>query len=123
MSHFVAYILQFQEILVFKIPPRGEEVYSQPKVYICCSHMAKTGFLMMWLILFSHIYFPELTVVHFFFCLNTLWSSSACLNVHQFVLFRRTVLQPTQVCWQCRQSLFTKIFTNNNYLSYTNNKM
>ena len=33
MSHFVAYILQFQEIIVYKIPPgvrRG--VYSQPKV-------------------------------------------------------------------------------------------
>ena len=23
MSHFVAYILQFQEIIVYKIPPRG----------------------------------------------------------------------------------------------------
>ena len=32
MSHFVAYILQFQEIIVYKIP-RGEGVYSQPKVY------------------------------------------------------------------------------------------
>ena len=31
MSHFVAYILQFQEIIVYKIPPGG--VYSQPKVY------------------------------------------------------------------------------------------
>ena len=36
MSHFVAYILQFQEIIVYKIPPWGEGrgVYSQPKVYI-----------------------------------------------------------------------------------------
>ena len=33
MSHFVAYILQFQEIIVSKIPPGGEGVYSQPKVY------------------------------------------------------------------------------------------
>ena len=33
MSHFVAYILQFQEIIVYKIPPGGEGVYSQPKVY------------------------------------------------------------------------------------------
>ena len=34
MSHFVAYILQFQEIIVYKIPPGGGEgVYSQPKVY------------------------------------------------------------------------------------------
>ena len=32
MSHFVASILQFQEIIVFKIPPL-EGVYSQPKVY------------------------------------------------------------------------------------------
>ena len=35
MSHFVAYILQFQEIIVYKIPPGGGRgVYSQPKVYI-----------------------------------------------------------------------------------------
>ena len=34
MSHFVAYILQFQEIIVYKIPPGGEGVYSQPKVYL-----------------------------------------------------------------------------------------
>ena len=34
MSHFVAYILQFQEIIVYKIPPGGGRgVYSQPKVY------------------------------------------------------------------------------------------
>ena len=33
MSHFVAYILQFQEIIVYKIPPGGEGVYCQPKVY------------------------------------------------------------------------------------------
>ena len=33
MSHFVAYVLQFQEIIVYKIPPGGEGVYSQPKVY------------------------------------------------------------------------------------------
>ena len=33
MSHFVAYILQFQEIIVYKIPPGGEGVHSQPKVY------------------------------------------------------------------------------------------
>ena len=35
MSHFVAYILQFQEIIVYKVPPvgGGEEVNSQPKVY------------------------------------------------------------------------------------------
>ena len=34
MSHFVAYILQFQEIIVSKIPPGGGRgVYSQPKVY------------------------------------------------------------------------------------------
>ena len=33
MSHFVVYILQFQEIIVYKIPPGGEGVYSQPKVY------------------------------------------------------------------------------------------
>ena len=33
MSHFVAYILQFQEIIVYKIPPgRGTGVYSHPKV-------------------------------------------------------------------------------------------
>ena len=52
MSHFVAYILQFQEIIVYKIPPGGGRgVYSQPKVYnyckfpkysdtqkICCNH-------------------------------------------------------------------------------------
>ena len=35
MSHFVAYILQCQEIIVYKIPPDGEGVYSQPKVYLC----------------------------------------------------------------------------------------
>ena len=29
MSHFVAYILQFQEIIVYKIPPGGSGVYSQ----------------------------------------------------------------------------------------------
>ena len=34
MSHFVAYILQFHEIIVYKIPPGGEGVYSMPKVYI-----------------------------------------------------------------------------------------
>ena len=34
MSHFVAYILQFQEIIVYRIPQEGGEgVYSQPKVY------------------------------------------------------------------------------------------
>ena len=33
MSHFVAYILQFQEIIVYKISPGGGGVYSQPKVY------------------------------------------------------------------------------------------
>ena len=33
MSHFVAYILQSQEIIVYKIPPGVEGVYSQPKVY------------------------------------------------------------------------------------------
>ena len=33
MSHFVAYILQFQEIIVYKFPPGGRGVYSQPKVY------------------------------------------------------------------------------------------
>ena len=35
MSHFVAYILQFQKIIVYKIPPRGwgGEGHSQPKVY------------------------------------------------------------------------------------------
>ena len=32
MSHFVAYILQFQEIIVYKISPGGRGVYSQPKV-------------------------------------------------------------------------------------------
>ena len=39
MSHFVAYILQFQEIIVYKIPPGvgGGCVYSQPKVYWVCS--------------------------------------------------------------------------------------
>ena len=39
MSHFVAYILQFQEIIVYKIPPGGEGVYSQPKVYrVTCNY-------------------------------------------------------------------------------------
>ena len=33
MSHFVAYILQFQEIIVYSIFPGREGVYSQPKVY------------------------------------------------------------------------------------------
>ena len=37
MSHFVVYILQFQKIIVYKIPPRGwgggAEGHSQPKVY------------------------------------------------------------------------------------------
>ena len=37
MSHFVAFILQFQEIIVYKIPPGegrgGGGLYSQPKVY------------------------------------------------------------------------------------------
>ena len=37
MSHFVAYILQFQEIIVYKNPQVGGgggagEIYSQPKV-------------------------------------------------------------------------------------------
>ena len=32
MSHFVAYILQFQEIIAYKIPPGEEGGYSQPKV-------------------------------------------------------------------------------------------
>ena len=36
MSHFVTYILQFQEIIVYKIPPGGEGIYSQPKVYKRC---------------------------------------------------------------------------------------
>ena len=46
MSHFVAYILQFQEIIVYKIPPGGEGVYSQPKVYkleVLCSNQSVTG--------------------------------------------------------------------------------
>ena len=34
MSHFVAYILQFREIIVYKIPPWGGGVYSQPTVYM-----------------------------------------------------------------------------------------
>ena len=34
MSHYVAYILQFQEIIVYKIPPGGRGIYSQPKVYM-----------------------------------------------------------------------------------------
>ena len=39
MSHFVAYILQFQEIIVYKISPGGVEgVYSQPKVYNLIPH-------------------------------------------------------------------------------------
>ena len=33
MSYFAAYILQFQEITVYKFPPGGEGVYSQPKIY------------------------------------------------------------------------------------------
>ena len=33
MSHFVAYILQFQEMIVYTIPTGGRGVYSQPKVY------------------------------------------------------------------------------------------
>ena len=36
MSHVVAYILQFQESIVYKIPPGGEGVYSQPKIYRDC---------------------------------------------------------------------------------------
>ena len=37
MSHFVAYILQFQEIIAYKIPPGGGGgFYSQPNVYINC---------------------------------------------------------------------------------------
>ena len=39
MSHFVAYILQFQEIIVYKIPLWGEGVYSQPKVYTGYLHV------------------------------------------------------------------------------------
>ena len=38
MSQFVAYILQFQEIIVYKIPPGGG-VYSQPKVYYVYSFL------------------------------------------------------------------------------------
>ena len=36
MSHFVAYVLQFQEIIVYKFPPPGggEGFYSQSKVYL-----------------------------------------------------------------------------------------
>ena len=37
MSHFVDYILQFQEIIVYKIPPGRGGVYSQPKIYIKCN--------------------------------------------------------------------------------------
>ena len=34
MSLFMTYILQFQEIIVYKIPPGGGEgVYSQPEIY------------------------------------------------------------------------------------------
>ena len=36
MCHFMAYVLQFQEIIVYKIPLGGEGVYSQPKVYQVC---------------------------------------------------------------------------------------
>ena len=34
MSHFVGYILQFQEIIVYKIPPGGEGSIAQPEVHI-----------------------------------------------------------------------------------------
>ena len=44
MSHFVAYILQFQDIIVYKIPPGGRGVYSQPKVYIN-SHLSDTIYI------------------------------------------------------------------------------
>ena len=45
MSHFVAYILRFQEIIVYKIPPGG--VYSQPKVYMVWSQIwLVSGYLM-----------------------------------------------------------------------------
>ena len=33
MSLFVAYILQFHEIIVYNILPGGEGIYSQPKLY------------------------------------------------------------------------------------------
>ena len=49
MSHFVKYILWFQEIIVCKIPPVGEGVYSQPKVY----------YQKISIILVSEKYFPH----------------------------------------------------------------
>ena len=33
MSHFVAYILQFQEIIVYKIPPGGGSIASLRSIY------------------------------------------------------------------------------------------
>ena len=37
MSHFVAYILQFQEIIVYKIPPGGGggSIASLRSIYMC----------------------------------------------------------------------------------------
>ena len=42
MSHFVAYILQFQEIIVYKIPPGGGGG--------SIASLRSTGFLMTWFI-------------------------------------------------------------------------
>ena len=42
MSHFVAYILQFQEIIVYKIPPGGgggSIASLRSKTMACCFHL------------------------------------------------------------------------------------
>ena len=36
MSHFVAYVLHFQEIIVYKIPPRGRESTASSRSNINC---------------------------------------------------------------------------------------
>ena len=45
MSHFVAFILQFQETIVYKIPPGGGGVYSQPKAYCVIVKLDRTQFV------------------------------------------------------------------------------
>ena len=41
MYHFVAYILLFQEIIVYKIPPGERGIYNQPNVYVSSLNEAK----------------------------------------------------------------------------------
>ena len=44
MSHFVAYILHFQEIIVYKIPPEGRGSTASSRSNITCFFIYKAYF-------------------------------------------------------------------------------